>query len=188
MSTTTTATTRETIDAASDADEIARVTTDAEINGSALDTTDAAADTDGSVRDSFDAEAVGNGRDTTDAEIDGSARDTIDPYADWHLHFDDETSQSRAFYHAAALWCYFLAILGSTAALTCATYSYASCNFYTRYVTVYDFRSTEDQIPNVDAACVAAGYNGTLQPLCNALFEEVGVGFRGFSVNDTCHS
>jgi hypothetical protein len=74
---------------------------------------------------------------------------------------------------AVGICCYNLLGLVATAAFICAIYSYAYCDFATRYITL-----TEGT--DIDTVCSDLGFDGGLSQVCNALLQVHGVGFEGF--------
>ncbi|KAG7344629.1 hypothetical protein IV203_019040 [Nitzschia inconspicua] len=76
---------------------------------------------------------------------------------------------------SVGLCCFSLLGLVSTAAFICAVYSYAYCDFATRYIEL-----TEGTDPNT--VCETSGFSTDLQPVCEALIQTHGVGFEGFWV------
>lgn len=84
----------------------------------------------------------------------------------------DLTDEQKRRY--AGICCYNLLGLFSTAAFICAVYSYAYCDFVTRYVEL-----TPGSDPS--SVCSEAGFDGAgLGSVCQGLVQTHGVGFEGF--------
>jgi hypothetical protein len=103
------------------------------------------------------------------------------PVSDFNANSMDELSDQERKKRAAGICCFNMLGLVATAAFICGIYSYAHCDFISRYVTLTPEYTNADSngVPDYTKACNDLGYgtDGSNTEICSSLLQNHGIGF-----------